>query len=311
MLTLIFGKDDYQTKEKAKEIIADYQKKTPTEIKLDIFDRGQMSFQGLEEELRNNSMFSSKRIFFFRNAFVNKNFKQDFLNSAENILNSKDLILFLEQRTIPRNDSLLKLFQRQGTILQFDSLSKSKMEQYIQKELKARGIEIENMALSKLMLYLGNDLWRISTELKKLIAFCSQKKIVDPQDIELLVKPNIESAIFETLEAIASQNKGKALSLVSRHIANNDSPFYLLSMINYQFRNLLLIKEQEGKEYSHVVKELKPLSPFVIKKNLPLAKKFSRERLEKIYFKIFKIDVAIKTGKLSPELGLELLIADI
>ncbi len=311
MLVLIFGKDDYRAKEKAKQIIADYQKNFPTKIKLEDFEEIQKSFISLKESLKNISLFDSQRIVLLRDVFANKNFKQDFLEQAEEILTSKSLVIFLEQRPILKNDNLLKFFEKNGNVFQFNPLSIQKIKEYIKNRLKEQDIKINETVLSKLTFYLGNDLWRVSSELSKIISFCASKKIVESKDIELLIKPTIESAIFQTLEAIASQNKGLAIFLIHQHIANGDSPFYLLSMINYQFRNLLLIKEQEGKDYYQIVRELKPLSPFVIKKNLSLVKKFSKERLEKIYFKIFKIDIAIKMGKINPGLGLDLLIADI
>ena len=311
MLVLIFGKDDYRAKEKAKQIIADYQKNFPTKIKLEDFEEIQKSFISLKESLKNISLFDSQRIVLLRDVFANKNFKQDFLEQAEEILTSKSLVIFLEQRPILKNDNLLKFFEKNGNVFQFNPLSIQKIKEYIKNRLKEQDIKINETVLSKLTSYLGNDLWRVSSELSKIISFCASKKIVESKDIELLIKPTIESAIFQTLEAIASQNKGLAIFLIHQHIANGDSPFYLLSMINYQFRNLLLIKEQEGKDYYQIVRELKPLSPFVIKKNLSLVKKFSKERLEKIYFKIFKIDIAIKMGKINPGLGLDLLIADI
>jgi len=56
---------------------------------------------------------------------------------------------------------------------------------------------------------------------------------------------------------------------------------------------------------------LKPMHPFVIRKSLWLAEKFTIQELERIYVKLFQMDLAVKTGKIKPEMALELLIADI
>jgi len=49
----------------------------------------------------------------------------------------------------------------------------------------------------------------------------------------------------------------------------------------------------------------------VVKKSLWQARAFSLPELKKIYQRIFKVDVDIKTGRLNPELALDLLITEI
>ena len=79
-------------------------------------------------------------------------------------------------------------------------------------------------------------------------------------------------------------------------------------MIAYQFRNILIMKEKllENKP----VKELK-WHPFVIMKTQSLCQKFSMSKLKRIYPEILKTDINIKTGKVSPETGLDILISKI
>jgi len=157
----------------------------------------------------------------------------------------------------------------------------------------------------------GNDLWRLSAEIRKLSAYKGKNKIIEKKDVELLVKPEFETAIFKTIDAIAAKDKKTALALLYGHLEKGDPPLYLLSMIIFQFRNLLLVKDLEPKPLTEMTALLKPMHPFVVRKSSWLAKKFTMQELEKIYIKLFKIDLAVKTGKIKPELALELLITDI
>jgi len=122
-----------------------------------------------------------------------------------------------------------------------------------------------------------------------------------------LVKPKIDFDIFKTIDAIAARQKKTALRLLNKHLKIGESPIYILSMINYQFRNLLILKE--GEDISELQKET-GLSPFQIKKANWQASQFTLERLKKLYRKIFQIDLGIKTGQIEPEEGLELLVLD-
>ncbi|PIV65126.1 MAG: DNA polymerase III subunit delta, partial [Candidatus Nealsonbacteria bacterium CG01_land_8_20_14_3_00_12] len=50
---------------------------------------------------------------------------------------------------------------------------------------------------------------------------------------------------------------------------------------------------------------------YIIKKSYSLAQKFTIQELKKIYQKIFQVDLDIKTGRVEPEVALDLLIAEI
>jgi DNA polymerase-3 subunit delta len=134
---------------------------------------------------------------------------------------------------------------------------------------------------------------------------------VKKEDIELLVKPNIETDIFKTIDALASKNKKLALSLIHKHLDGGDNSLYLLSMIAYQFRNLLSIKELQSTQPYGMIAKKSGLHPFVVQKSFYLCNQFSFEKLKKIYQKIFQIDSDIKTGKIEGETALDLLLSEI
>ncbi len=53
------------------------------------------------------------------------------------------------------------------------------------------------------------------------------------------------------------------------------------------------------------------LHPFIVRKSYEQAQKFTIEQLKKIYQRIFQVDSAIKTGKIAPDVALDLLITEI
>ncbi len=53
------------------------------------------------------------------------------------------------------------------------------------------------------------------------------------------------------------------------------------------------------------------LHPFVVRKSYDQSRQFSLSDLKKIYQKIFQIDFDVKTGKVEPEMALDLLISSI
>jgi len=192
---------------------------------------------------------------------------------------------------------------------EFGLLGYAQLRTWVQKEFEKYGARIDGQALGVLVEFVGSDLWRMSNEVKKLASY---KKFIEVSDVKLLIQSNIETDIFKTIEAIAQKNKKQALHLLHKHIEKGDSPIYLLSMINFQFRNLLIVKDliDRSKEYYEVVRR-SGLHPFVVKKTYYSAQQFSFQELKKIYEKIFNIDMQIKTGRVEPATALDLLVAEL
>ena len=115
-----------------------------------------------------------------------------------------------------------------------------------------------------------------------------------------------------TLDALASGDKKKALRLLKEHLEKGDSVFFLLSMINFQFRNIIAVKDftERGGNYYALARKGK-MKPFLAEKSFRLSQKFSLEELKKIYRKLLLVDISLKTGKMAPETALDLLIAEI
>ena len=311
MIIFLYGPDTYRSRQKLNEIIEHYKKIHKSGLNLKFFDERELSFEDFRDEFQQTSMFAEKKMIVLKSVFPNREFKESFLKDSKKFIDSKDIILFLEISEVPKNDSLFKLLKKYGESQEFEPLEGEQLRRWVKKEFENYGVKIEPKTLEIFLDFVGNNLWRASNEIKKLVSYKNRQKI-EVEDIKLLVKPKIETDIFKTIDALASKNKKQALELIHKHLEKGDSPLYLLTMINFQFRNLLVIKEmiEKNRPYSHILKQSK-LHPFVVKKSYSQAKKFTFEELKKIYQKIFQVDLSIKTGKINPETGIDLLIAEI
>ena len=316
MIIFLYGPDTYRSQQKLREIIECYKKIRKSGLNLRYFNGSSLNFQDFKDEFRTSPMFAEKKLFVVKNAFLNSKFKEKFLEEAIFFRNSKDIILFYEENT-PQNDLFFKFLKENGRSQEFGLLSVQKLRNWLRKEFKKYGVEIENETIEKLINFVGNDLWRLSQEVKKIVNYIKSKdkKVVRIEEIELLVKPKIETNIFKTINAIATKNKKFCLKLIHQHLEKGDSPFYLFSMFNFQFRNLLIIKSKSTNgirmlRINDLNKKLE-IHPYVIKKAIWQSEKFSLKELKKIYQRLFEADLNVKTGKLDAQTALDLLIAEI
>lgn len=316
MVYLIFGKNTFSSQKKLKEIISE--RKEFFKENLDIFEFSgkDMSFDNFKKEYLNESMFRQKQIFILRYVFSNQRFKEEFLKEKRFFKKDKIIIFFEEDIKDRSKDPLYKMIKKNGQIYEFKKPGLGEVRKFIKGELSRMGYGMDLRALNKFINFVGEDLWRISYELKKLMTYKYGEKEIEEKDVILLVKPKIDINIFKTIDAIADKNKKKALEYVYGHLEKGDPPLYILTMITYQFRNLLIIKEKVESLKGNVnlvqlQKMFPEIKPFVVMKSFRQSKKFSLERLKRIYRKIFQVNLSIKVGKLKPEEALELLILDI
>lgn len=319
MIIFLYGQDTYRLNQKIKEIITRYREIHKTGLNLRYFDFSSSAsaspakgFLDFNDEFKQTSMFKEKKLIILKNIFSNQAFKEKFLNNIQDFIDSEDIILISETSKISARNSLFKTLKKKASYQEFQQLDNLELKNWVKKEFKEYQVKIKPEALEKLIEFIGNDLWRFSNEIKKLVSYKKEEREVTKRDVELLVRTKIEPDIFKTIDYMASKKRKEALELLHKHLDKGDSPLYLLSMIHYQFRNLLSIKDLIARGQSpYFFGKKAGVHPYVIKKSYSLSQKFTIEELKKIYQKIFKIDLDIKAGKIEPKAALDLLISSI
>ena len=330
MFIFLYGSDIFRSSRKLKEIIKYYKETCKSGFNLKYFDlSSQISkkpgeinknsvFQDFIDEIQQVSIFKEKKLIVLFNIFsITSELRKGFLVKEKEdkfltkLAGSDNIILFYEEKEVSKKDLLFIFLKKHGKCQEFKLLNNQRLENWIKKEFFTYKVEISQRAVQALVNSVGNNLWQLSNEIKKLISYKKGKKI-EIEDVNLLVRPKIETDIFKTIEAMAVKNKKQALSLLHKHLEKGDNPLYLLSMISFQFRNLLIIKDliEKGRPFYALAKETH-FHPYVIRKTYSQAQKFSIQELKKIYQKIFQIDLKIKTGQLDTRLALDMFIAEI
>jgi len=352
MIIFLYGLDTYRSRQKLNEIVEHYKKIHKSGLNLKYFEEPEMDFQNFLDEMKQTSMFKEKKLAVLINVFLNSEFKKRFLEEVRSPTKiwwgTENIVLLYETGQIIETDPLFLFLKKSARLQEFKLLEGQKLKNWVKKEFDNYGIEISKEALEKLINFVGNDLWQMSNEIKKLVSYrtpraarrrdksllnlrsASPRSVgegekenevlfdhklkpkdigISGKDVELLIKPKIETDIFQTIDAIAEKNKKRAFKFIKAHLEKGDSPFYLFSMINFQFRNLLIIKDLMERNLSPY--SLNHLHPYVIKKSISLLEKFSFSELKKIYQKIFQLDLDVKTGKIEPEMALDLLITEL
>lgn len=203
------------------------------------------------------------------------------------------------------------LAQEQGSEEKtFAPFSPAECGQYIEAILKNfdPALTIEPSAKTFLVEALVHDTGRLTQELERLALLAEDGKITR-RAVEEHIFSNREAVTFQALDALVRGDRARAIALFRREEKEPDAPFALLGLCAWQVRRLIAIKElaEEGRSAADIARELKT-SPYPIQKTLPLAGRFSVERLKHALTLLADFDQALKTGRIQPGVALDLFI---
>lgn len=313
MFITLYGTEPFLAEQKLKEVVEKYKSAHKSGLNLHFFDADDFEFGDFKTALETVSMFDEKKLIVLKNFFLeDTKTAKDILALAEAVdtQESKDIVIvFFESDAIEKNKDFDKLLKKPNMFQEFKSLEGAALARWIEKEFEKLGSKIEQKAIMALIKSAGTDLYRLKNEIDKLAAY---KKSITEKDITEMVTPDFHSDIFAVIDAIAKKDKKSALKILNDHIENGESEIYLLTMIIFQFRNLLRVKSlAEEKSSADSIAKKTGLHPFVVKKSLAASRLFSLDELKNIYRKLFDIDLKIKIGEIEPQTALNLFVAEL
>lgn len=188
---------------------------------------------------------------------------------------------------------------------EFAPLTPRDLINWLVEEAQRRQTNLVPPAAGELVNRVGPNRWQLLNELEKL-SLTNKKKEIGVAAVVAGVPPaQTEPEIFVLLDAIAAGKIQPALLAMEVILQSGASELYILSMLAYQFRTLLNIKNglRRGLAGDQIAQEAK-LHPYVVKKNSPAAGKYSAATLLSYLTRIMATDFAIKQGKVDPRTGL-------
>ena len=156
----------------------------------------------------------------------------------------------------------------------------------------------------------GDDMENIRTELEKLICYTMGREVITKEDVEAIGTVHVTNRIFDMVSAIVSGNTKKAMELYEDLLTLKEPPMRILFLIARQFNQLLQTKELvgTGADKGQLASKLK-VPPFAAGKLINQARGFSKEQILSYVQLCVESEEAVKTGRLSDRMAVELLIA--
>ncbi len=331
MIIFLYGPETFLSRRKLNEIVA---KKTAASAGAGGFNVYRVSGEDfdllkLKEAVERISIFEAKKIIVLENVFGAGPKIADeagkFIASKKLADDRHNLLIFWEGEmgSDGGKSPLFKILTAKPAFSQkFEKLNPRQLKAWISREAEARGGKISRAALELLASGAGNDLWRLSQELDKLVAY-KNGGVIELADAKTLVAAEFNSNIFDLIDALGRKDRRTALSFLYRETRTGRDELEILGMVAGHFRRLLSlcssievakdsailrkggIAEQGGRAVSAASLGF---HPFVFQKVLNQSRHFTLADLKDKFKKIVETDFMIKTGKIDKKAGLEMLI---
>jgi DNA polymerase-3 subunit delta len=220
-------------------------------------------------------------------------------------------VLVLVGGEVKGHNPLLKKLAPLAEVRTFPMLRGEKLKAWIQQRVRGEGGDITPQAVNLLAELIGGDLWAMNGEIQKLLLY-SQERPIGEDDVRQLVSHVQEANIFALVDAVAEGRTELAQRILHRLYDDGVAPTYILVMITRQFRLIALAKDlPRGLPRPQMQERLGLKKSYALDKTLGQAKLYDFEGVKRAYDKLLETDLAIKTGKYSDKLALELLVTEL
>lgn len=176
---------------------------------------------------------------------------------------------------------------------------------------KKQGLELPEDVAEELVARCSDDKAKVSREAEKLALYAEGAATME--DVEALCPPDLQTNIFQFVDALGAGDRGRALHLLEALLGSGEPPLRILYMIRRQFRLLARARSllKAGAPRPEVASTLK-VPPFVARKLEEQARGMEEEDLENALALVLDLERGLKGGSdLSEELQVELTVLDL
>ena len=208
-------------------------------------------------------------------------------------------------------EKLLTAVKKAGEVHDFKQPTGKALARWATGYAKKQGLQLPEDVAEELVTRCSDDKARISRETEKLALYAEGAATME--DVEALCLPDLQSNIFQFVDALGAGDRGQALHLLEALLGTGEPPLRILYMIRRQFRLLARASSllEDGAPRPEVASKLK-VPPFVAKKLEEQARRTGEENLENALALVLDLECGLKGGSdLSEELQVELAVLDL
>ncbi len=220
-------------------------------------------------------------------------------------------LIFIENEDFDKRNAVFTYLKKSADTREFLPRKGPELLRWIAERAQALGVKIDSTAAQRLIEFAGSDTRSLVNEIGKLATYVRRGGKITVAIVELLVRDDHEQSLFAFIDELGARRRTAALQSLRRMFDDGQAAPYILFMIARQVRILIGVKELATQRMrpDDIAAQLGQ-NPFVVRKAVDQARGFSEPELTVLHDRVMELDHASKTGRIDPETGLELLVAE-
>ena len=205
--------------------------------------------------------------------------------------------LLITATTIDKRRKFFQKFAQQGEIVEFRKLYENQIPLFARERAKAYGRTFTGPALKLFCRRVGSNLAEIVGEIEKLVSYVGDCEFFEEEDVAAVVADIRTESVFALIDALCAGQRGEALRLLDRLLADGQPALVILTMLTRHFRQLwkaraLLSQGVPQKDLSRRI----GINPYFLNNLLAQANRYSDGKLREIYPRLLLADQALKSS---------------
>lgn len=306
MVIFLYGPNSYERQRQVDTMTAAYVKKTGSDLGLERIDGETATVQQLMSSLAAVPFLATSRLVIVEGAAANKTIGAKWTDILAAV--PKSTVAVFVEREVDQRTAAFKALKTAEKVMKFEPLSPAKLPAWVKSQVAERGGSIEAAAVRELIDRAGDDQWRLGQEIGKLVAYAPEITVAA---VEELVAATIQRTIFDLVEAMTAGRAAVALTAYQALLAQKESEIYILTMIQWQLRNLLMAKLAPAAMSPTEAATASGVSPYVMSKAVAAAARVDEAKLRAAFAAAVEAEYQIKSGAVRGEVAVERLIIQI
>lgn len=251
--------------------------------------------------------FSEKRLILVEDSGFFKAAAEELVNYLPQMPDTTCMI-FVESE-VDKRSKMFKKIKELGYTAEMERQDINQLARWAGTLLSREGKKVTGQTMELFLNMTGDDMENIRMELEKLISFTLGRDIITDEDVMAICTERTTNKIFDMVTSIVNRQTKRALELYEDLLTLKEPPMRIMFLIARQFNQLLQVKELMGKgmDKGGIAAKLK-IPPFAAGKLMPQARTFSREQILSYVNSCVEAEEAVKTGRLSDRMAVELLL---
>ena len=287
MITVLTGDNSFGLSVAYRQQLADFEKQHGA-IGIERLAGGEISLDQVSEALNSLPFLATRKLVVLRAPSQQKQFMEQFEALINGLPDTTDLLI-VEPR-LDKRSKWYKFIRTHSELIDFPELDSNGLTRWLSQQAAAREGQLDFTDAQYLVHRVGLNQQLLDTTLKTLLLYAPK---ITRETIMVMTESSPQSSVFALLDAAFTGNAALTLELYAEQRALRVEPQQIVAMLAWQLHILALIKTAGGRMPDEIARQAK-VSPYVVKKSLPIARKLSRTRLSVLISTLSSYDARAK-----------------